>query len=96
MVDFAVCFMPFTAGGTDTTIVTLYWTLALMVEFPHVQDKIAELADEVIGLERLPTLADRDRLAYVVATVHEVLRYSTKLPLCVPHSTTKDTTLGKL
>lgn len=77
-------------GGTDTTIVTLYWSLALMVQFPHVQDKIAQLADEVIGRERLPTLADREKLPYIVAAVHEVLRYSTKLPMSVPHSTTQD------
>ena len=81
-------------AGTDTTIVTLHWTLALMAEYPDIQRKVAMEIEEVIGHERLVTLEDRGQLPYTEATMMEVLRFSSIVPLGVPHSTTCDVMLG--
>ncbi len=50
--------------------------------------------EEVIGHERLVTLEDRGQLPYTEATMMEVLRFSSIVPLGVPHSTTCDVMLG--
>ncbi|XP_072044030.1 steroid 17-alpha-hydroxylase/17,20 lyase-like isoform X2 [Amphiura filiformis] len=81
-------------AGTDTTIMTLHWTLAIMAEYPDIQKKVAMEINEVVGHERLSFLEDRGRLPYTEATIMEVLRFSTTVPLGVPHSTTCDVMLG--
>lgn len=47
-----------------------------MTLFPNVQKKAQAEIDAVIGHERLPTHADRERLPYVNALVTEVLRWN--------------------
>ncbi|XP_072044014.1 cytochrome P450 1A1-like isoform X3 [Amphiura filiformis] len=81
-------------AGTDTTIVTLHWTLAIMAEYPDIQKKVAMEIDEVIGHKRLTSLEDRGRLPYTEATMMEVLRFSTIVPMGIPHATTCDVMLG--
>ncbi|XP_072044040.1 LOW QUALITY PROTEIN: cytochrome P450 1A1-like [Amphiura filiformis] len=75
-------------AGTDTTIITLHWTLAIMAEYPDIKKKVAIEIEEVIGHNRLPSLEDRGRLPYTEATMMEVLRFSSIVPLGLPHSTT--------
>ncbi|XP_072044008.1 steroid 17-alpha-hydroxylase/17,20 lyase-like [Amphiura filiformis] len=81
-------------AGSDTTIITIHWTLAIMAEYPDIQKKVAMEIEEVVGHGRLSTLGDRGHLAYTEATMMEVLRFSTIAPLGVPHSTTCDVMLG--
>ncbi|XP_072044019.1 steroid 17-alpha-hydroxylase/17,20 lyase-like isoform X1 [Amphiura filiformis] len=81
-------------AGTDTTIVTLHWTLAIMAEYPDIQKKVAMEIDEVVGHERPSSLEDRGRLPYTEATMMEVLRFSSIAPMGVPHATTCDVMLG--
>ncbi|XP_072042984.1 cytochrome P450 2K6-like [Amphiura filiformis] len=83
-------------AGTDTTIITLHWTLAIMAEYQDIQKKVAMEIEEVIGHDRLPSLEDRGRLPYAEATMMEVLRFSSILPLGLPHATTCDVMLGIL
>ncbi|XP_072042988.1 cytochrome P450 1A1-like [Amphiura filiformis] len=83
-------------AGTDTTITTLHWTLAIMAEYPDIQKKAAMEIDEVVGHERPSTLGDRGRLPYTEATMMEVLRFSSIAPLGVPHATTCDVMLGSV
>ncbi|XP_072042985.1 cytochrome P450 1A1-like [Amphiura filiformis] len=80
-------------AGTDTTITTLHWTIAIMAEYPDIQKKVAMEIEEVIGHNRLPSLEDRGRLPYAEATMMEVLRFSSIIPLGVPHATTCDVML---
>ncbi|KAI0945621.1 hypothetical protein AcW1_001797 [Taiwanofungus camphoratus] len=54
------------------------------------QKKAQREIDEVVGNERLPTLADRDRLPYISALCWEVLRWNPAGPLGVPHRLVKD------
>ena len=49
--------------------------------YPEVQKKCQEELDRVIGRSRMPTLADRDSLPYIRATLREVFRWRAVLPL---------------
>jgi cytochrome P450 len=65
--------------------------LAMMI-FPEVQKKASEEIDRVIGRNRLPNGADRDKLAYVMAIMKETHRWHLVLPMCLPHCSTEDDT----
>jgi cytochrome P450 len=52
-----------------------------MTLYPEVQKKAQEEIFRVVGEDRLPTFADRDRLPYVGALVKEVLRWNPVGPL---------------
>ncbi|XP_071505081.1 steroid 17-alpha-hydroxylase/17,20 lyase-like [Diadema antillarum] len=78
-------------AGTQTTIETLYWALALMSENPGIQKKAQAEIDSVVGRDRVPTIEDRGTLPYTEATLYEVMRYSTIVPTSLPHSTMCDT-----
>ncbi|KZT12900.1 p450-domain-containing protein [Laetiporus sulphureus 93-53] len=61
-----------------------------MICYPDVQRKAQEEIDTVIGGERLPELADRERLPYVNAVCLEVLRWQPVTPLGVAHRLIQD------
>lgn len=66
-----------------------------MTVYPEVQKKAREEIDRVIGPDRLPTVADREKLPYINATVKEVLRWQPVAPMGLPHtSTAEDVCLG--
>ena len=81
------------SAGLETTSTCILWALAYLVRNPKVQQRIHQELDDVIGRERLPDLGDKPNLPYLDATIMEVLRYSSLVPLLFPHSTTADTTL---
>ena len=56
-----------------------FFFLALSLN-PDVQKKAQAELDAVIGHDRLPTLADRERLPYVNALCSEVLRWQNVAP----------------
>ncbi|CAE7159548.1 unnamed protein product [Rhizoctonia solani] len=56
-----------------------------MLHYPEAQKLAQKEIDEVLGKDRLPTLADRDSLPYVEALYKEVLRWQPLGPLGVPH-----------
>ena len=81
-------------AGVETVSITLSWAMLLILSTPGLQDDLkAELKRE-IGTDRLPTLQDRAKLPLLQATVLEVLRKSTVLPLALPHYTTEDSTVA--
>ncbi|EIM85531.1 cytochrome P450 [Stereum hirsutum FP-91666 SS1] len=77
-------------GGADTSVSSVYSFFLAMTLFPNVQKKAQAEIDAVIGHERLPTHADRERLPYVNALVTEVLRWNPVAPLGVPHRVMED------
>nr|WNK22291.1 cytochrome P450 [Athetis lepigone] len=74
------------------------FVLAMLVERlllqPEVQDKIHEELDRVVGRDRLPTLDDRRNCHYLEASIREIMRYDTTVPLAVPHRAMKTTEIG--
>lgn len=82
------------SAGLETTSTCVLWALAYLALNPKVQEKIHQELDDVIGGERLPEMSDKPNLPYLEATIYEVLRYSSLVPLLFPHSTTTDTNLN--
>ena len=66
-------------AGTDTTVNTLKWGLLYMMKYPEVQAKVQQEIDEEIGCSRLPNMSDN--LPYTVATLMEIQRIATIVPL---------------
>ena len=82
-------------AGLETVSSSLAWAFLLILTKPGLQDELhAELGREIGGTGRLPTLQDRVRLPLLQATVLEVLRKASVLPLGIPHCTTQDTTVA--
>lgn len=77
-------------AGTDTTSVTLQWSMLYMIKYPDVQNKCRDEILEVVGEDRDPVGKDKDNLPYVMATLHEVQRIATIAPLAVPHLAAED------
>jgi len=46
--------------------------------------------DHVVGVERLPSFADREKLPYIHALIKEILRWGPIVPLGLPHRVTKE------
>lgn len=86
----------FLIAGTDTSIFTMNWAVNLLVQYPEIQVKVAAEVDKVVGRDRLPSLTDRESLPYTTATLYEIMRYSSIVPLSVPHATSKDVEIGEL
>ena len=82
------------SAGTETTSSCILWAIIFFVTNPQVQEKVHKELDAVIGAERMPQLDDRENLPFLEATIAEILRYSSLVPLLFPHSTTTDTTLS--
>ena len=81
-------------AGTETSSTSLLWAVLYMMIHPEVQDRIQEEIDSVVGRNRLPKLADKPELPYTWATILEIQRMATILPLGFVHSSGVDTTLG--
>ncbi|XP_071452935.1 cytochrome P450 1A1-like [Hetaerina americana] len=75
-------------AGYDTTFNTIVFSILYMILNPDVQVKVQEELDDAIGKDRLPSFQDRDShlIPYTEATVLEILRSSTVVPLSVPHA----------
>ena len=65
-----------------------------MVAFPDIQAKVQDEIDRVVDHGELPKLRHRPDLSYTEAVLHESMRFSVALPTAVPHTTTRDTTVG--
>lgn len=57
---------------------------------PEIQKKAQREIDQLLGGERLPTLADQDDLPYISALIKEVYRWHTPLPISLPKSLMED------
>ncbi|XP_073693253.1 cytochrome P450 2K1-like isoform X2 [Garra rufa] len=80
-------------AGTDTTGTTLRWGLMLMAKYPHIQDRVQEEIDRIIG-GRQPVVEDRKKLPYTDAVIHETQRMANIVPMNLPHITSCDVTFN--
>ncbi|XP_061700152.1 cytochrome P450 1B1-like [Syngnathoides biaculeatus] len=83
-------------AGLDTVSTALDWILLLLVKHPEIQTRLQQLVDEVVGPNRLPSVEDRGRLAPLDAFIYETMRFSSFVPITIPHSTTSDVTIEGL
>ncbi|MCL4147319.1 UNVERIFIED_CONTAM: hypothetical protein GTU68_037165, partial [Idotea baltica] len=80
-------------AGSDTTASTLRWLIQLMALNPEIQKKVQVEIDSVVPRDRLPSLADKPKLPFTDATLHESLRMAHLAPLGVFHGAREDTTI---
>jgi len=64
-----------------------------MIHHEDIQTRLNDLIETVIGRDRLPTINDKQNMDLMEATILEVLRYMSHVPLCLPHFTTGDTSI---
>ena len=57
------------------------WFMLAMIAYPDVQKKCQEELDRVVGRSRMPTFKDRESLPYIIATVRELFRWRTTVPI---------------
>ncbi|KAG1679867.1 Urocanate hydratase [Nymphon striatum] len=77
------------AGGTETSNHTLRWALLYMIHNPDIQKKVQKELDDVIGNERLPSMEDKPNLPFTVATLQEIERLGSVIPISLPRSCNK-------
>lgn len=73
------------AAGTETTTITLLWGLVYMMLNPHIQQKVQDELDEVIGSDRNASWNNRLLTPYTEATLYEIQRISGIVPINLPH-----------
>ncbi|KAK3016555.1 hypothetical protein RJ639_005816 [Escallonia herrerae] len=89
----ATCLAILTAA-TDTTMSTLIWALALMLNNEQVMKKAQEEMDINVGRERQVEEPDMKNLVYLQAVIKETLRLYPPVPLSLPHESTEECTVG--
>lgn len=77
------------SAGVETLKTTLQWAILFMLHNPEVRAKVQKEMDEVVGTHRLPTMDDMSKLPYTKATIYEVMRRSTVVPMGTTHATNR-------
>jgi hypothetical protein len=79
-------------AGSDTSRNAIAHMIAAAAVYPAWVQKASVYLDEVCGAneERLPSLADREKLPYITAAVKETLRWRPFIQTGVPHMLTQD------
>ncbi|KAM4770940.1 cytochrome P450 1B1 [Rhinophrynus dorsalis] len=80
-------------ASQDTLSTGLLWIIFFLIRYPEVQSNMQDEVDKVIGRDRLPCLEDQAKLPYIMAFLHESMRFSSFVPITIPHATTKYTNL---
>lgn len=81
-------------AAIETTLWSIEWGIAELVNHPHIQKKLREELDSVLGQGVQITEPDIVRLPYLQAVVKETLRLRMAIPLLVPHMNLHDAKLG--
>lgn len=80
-------------AGLETVSNALCWAMAYIVNSPKIQQSLHRELDSAVGRLRLPTIQDKPNMPLLQATVLEVLRITSLVPLALPHQTSEETKL---
>ncbi|XP_069464041.1 cytochrome P450 1B1 [Ambystoma mexicanum] len=80
-------------ASQDTLSTALQWLILFLVRYPDIQTKLQEEVDKVVSRDRLPCVEDQPNLPYVVAFLYELMRFSSFVPVTIPHATTTNTSV---
>ncbi len=75
------------SAGVETLKTSLLWAIVYMLHNPEVKVKVQEELDSVVGPDKLPTLEDMNHLPYTRATLYEIMRRSSVVPMGTTHAT---------
>ncbi|XP_015181173.1 PREDICTED: cytochrome P450 18a1 [Polistes dominula] len=78
------------SAGMETVKTTLEWAIIFMLHYPEAAKAVREELDVVVGRFRMPSLDDQEYLPITQATIWEILRKSSIVPLGTTHATTRD------
>ena len=78
----------------ETTLWSVEWGLAELVNHPEIQKKVRDEIDTVLGPGVQVTEPDIQKLPYLQAVIKETLRLRMAIPLLVPHMNLHDAKLG--
>ncbi|CAK8574104.1 unnamed protein product [Lathyrus sativus] len=81
-------------AAIETTLWSMEWAIAEIVNHPKVQTKIRDEISKVLKGEQV-TESNLNQLPYLQATLKEVLRLHTPIPLLVPHMNLEEAKLGE-
>ncbi|KAK7407028.1 hypothetical protein VNO78_08668 [Psophocarpus tetragonolobus] len=83
----------FMIGGTDTTVTTWMWTMANLVKYQHVQEKLFDEIKEVVKPDEDIEEEHLKRMPYSKAVVLETLRRHPPGHFILPRAVTQDTVM---
>ncbi|KAI4352734.1 hypothetical protein L6164_006955 [Bauhinia variegata] len=81
-------------AAIETTLWSMEWAIAELVNHPSVQSKIRQEISQVLKGQPV-TESNLHELPYLQATVKETLRLHTPIPLLVPHMNLEEAKLGE-
>ncbi|KAH9605709.1 hypothetical protein KSS87_007718 [Heliosperma pusillum] len=81
-------------AAIETTLWSIEWGIAELVNHPEIQKKLREEMDNVLGKGNQITEPDTHKLPYLQAVIKETLRLRMAIPLLVPHMNLHDAKLN--
>ncbi|KAF3321330.1 Trans-cinnamate 4-monooxygenase [Carex littledalei] len=81
-------------AAIETTLWSIEWGIAELVNHPNIQKKLRDELDTVLGAGNPITEPDTYKLPYLQAVIKETLRLRMAIPLLVPHMNLQDAKLG--
>ncbi|CAO1946404.1 unnamed protein product [Urochloa humidicola] len=81
-------------AAIETTLWSIEWAIAELVNHPEIQQKLSQELDTVLGPGHQITEPDTHRLPYLQAVIKETLRLRMAVPLLLPHMNLHDAKLG--
>ncbi|XP_027931554.1 trans-cinnamate 4-monooxygenase-like [Vigna unguiculata] len=81
-------------AAIETTLWSIEWGIAELVNHPEIQKKVREEIERVVGAGKQVTEQDSEKLPYLEAVIKETLRLRMAIPLLVPHMNLHDAKLG--
>lgn len=81
-------------AAIETTLWSIEWALAEVVNHPAVQTKVRGEIKDVLGDDEPITESNIQQLPYLQAVIKETLRLHSPIPLLVPHMNLEEAKLG--
>ncbi|CAL1262528.1 unnamed protein product [Larinioides sclopetarius] len=84
----------FFGAGSETVRLSLEWLILTMATYQDVQKKVQQEIDNVIGSERMPSWDDHSKMPITEATIMELMRWRTIVPINILRYTLRETELN--